>query len=218
MRYLQSAFLSICVITSITLVTMYASTPANAQNKPRLSNVIGEAIQKDNFYPRVKLITSMGDIVIELRRDRAPATVNNFLMYVKEQAYNGTLFHRVIADYIVQGGGYDKDMKELDAKYSIVNESGNGLKNNHYTVAMARMLNPHSAKRQFFFNMKDNDNLNPGRQWGYTVFGEVVEGQDIVDAMSLVSTHIDPQTGLPDTPVEDIVLQRISILPEPSFE
>jgi peptidyl-prolyl cis-trans isomerase A (cyclophilin A) len=118
----------------------------------------------------------------------------------------------------VQGGGYDLDYKEKESYFKIINESGNGLKNEMYTIAMARMNDPHSAKRQFFFNVQDNDNLDPGRQWGYAVFGLVMEGQDVIDAMSKVETDIDQGTGYPDTPVEDVVLKRATILPEPTYD
>lgn len=191
---------------------------AQTLEKPKMNSPIGEAIQKDNYYPRVKFETSMGDIVIELSRSKAPITSNNFLTYVKEKEYDNTLFHRIIADYIVQGGGYTPDFTERKANYKIINESGNGLKNEAYSIAMARMNDPHSAKRQFFFNISDNDNLDPGRNWGYTVFGMVVEGQEVLDAMASVETHVNPQIGFPDTPVENVILKRATILPEPSFD
>lgn len=212
---LKNLFAVCFLFVSMTCVTYDSS--AQARETPKISSPIGEKVQKYNFYPRVKLSTSMGDIIIELRRDRAPITVNNFLTYVKQKEYNNTLFHRVIAGYIIQGGGYDLTMKEQKANYKIVNESGNGLKNTHYTIAMARMNDPHSAKRQFFFNMNDNKNLDPGRTWGYTVFGEVVEGQEVLDAMALVGTHVDPQTGLPDAPIENVILKMATIIPEPSL-
>lgn len=193
---------------------------ANAQSReaPKMKSPIGEAVQKDNFYPRVKFETSMGDIVIELSRSKAPITTNNFLTYVKEKEYDNTLFHRIIPDYIVQGGGYTPEFIERKSNYKIINESGNGLTNRAYSIAMARMNDAHSAKRQFFFNMKDNDNLDPGRTWGYAVFGDVIEGQEVLDAMSLVPTHVSPEIGFPDTPVENVILKRATILPEQSFD
>ncbi len=196
------------------------TTVSNAQTraKPQISVPDGASIQKNNFYPQVKLETSMGEIIIELSRSKAPISVNNFLYYVKQKEYDNTLFHRVISDYIVQGGGYDLNFKEKKARFKIINESGNGLKNETYTISMARMNDPHSAKRQFFFNMRDNENLDPGRNWGYTVFGSVTQGYEVLDAIAQAETHIDPETGLPDTPKEDIILLRASILPEPSFE
>jgi len=212
------AVLRFFVLVLCSSLFVSASGFAQAKDKPRLEAPIGAAIQKDNFYPRVKLETSMGDIVIELNRAKAPLTTNNFLTYVQQKEYDNTLFHRIIPNYIVQGGGYDPEFKEKKSNYKIINESGNGLKNETYSVAMARMNSPHSAKRQFFFNMKDNENLDPGRQWGYAVFAMVVEGQDIVDAMAAVETHVDPSTGYPDTPIEDVLLKRATILPEPSFD
>jgi peptidyl-prolyl cis-trans isomerase A (cyclophilin A) len=212
-------------MTTFRLITILAflltsSFLLNAQSNqvPKMKSPIGEAIQKDNYYPRVKLTTSMGDIVIELSRSKAPITTNNFLSYVKQKEYDNTLFHRIIPDYIVQGGGYTPEFKERKANYKIVNESGNGLKNEAYSISMARMNDPHSAKRQFFFNMKDNDNLDPGRNWGYTVFGMVVEGQEVLDAMSVVETRVSPEIGFPDTPIENIILKRATIMPEPTFD
>ncbi len=190
---------------------------AQAKESPQLISPVGAAIQKDNYYPQVKFETSMGDIVIELSRSKAPIAVDNFLTYVKQKEYDNTLFHRVIANYIVQGGGYSPSFEDKKANYAIINESGNGLKNEAYTIAMARMNDPHSAKRQFFFNVKDNDNLDPGRNWGYTVFGSVLSGQEIVEAMSLVATEVNPIIGFPDTPVDNIILKRASILPEPKY-
>ncbi|GBL05187.1 peptidylprolyl isomerase [Glaciecola sp. KUL10] len=184
---------------------------ANANKKPSMP---GENIQKDNFYPRVKFETTMGNIVIELERRRAPITVNNFLSYVVRGEYDNTVFHRIVPNYIVQGGGYDADYKERKSKRTIYNESGNGLKNDAYTISMARKGDPHSAIRQFFFNAKDNDNLNPGRDWGYTVFGSVIEGTEVIDAMSMVETEYKAVVGFRDAPVENIMLKKASLLPE----
>lgn len=202
------------------LVLLFGSFSVHAQSRetPKMTSPVGEAIQKDNYYPRVKFETSMGDIVIELSRSKAPVTSNNFLSYVAQKEYDNTLFHRIIADYIVQGGGYTPEFSEAKSYHKIINESGNGMKNQAYSIAMARMSDPHSAKRQFFFNVKDNDNLDPGRDWGYTVFGNVIEGQEVIDAMALVSTHVNQQIGFPDTPVENIILKRATILPELSFD
>jgi peptidyl-prolyl cis-trans isomerase A (cyclophilin A) len=175
----------------------------------------GSQIQADNYYPRVKLETSMGDIVVELNRSRAPIAVNNFLRYSVKRSYEGTIFHRVIADFVVQGGGYDEEFAELPSYGYIFNESGNGLKNQKYTIAMARQNDPHSANRQFFFNMNDNESLDPGRNWGYTVFGTVVEGYETLDKIALVKTDIDPTFGWPDVPVDKVVLKRVVILPAP---
>lgn len=173
----------------------------------------GSQIQAGNYYPKVKFETTMGDIVIELNRKRAPLTVNNFLRYVQKRSYEGTIFHRVVIDFVVQGGGYDENFGELFSYGDIFNESGNGLKNGKYTITMARQDDPHTANRQFFFNMEDNVTLDPGRYWGYAVFGSVVEGYEVLDAISLVPTHVDPTWGWSDVPVEKIILKRAIILP-----
>jgi peptidyl-prolyl cis-trans isomerase A (cyclophilin A) len=171
------------------------------------------AIDPTNLYPKVKLETSMGVIVVELDRVRAPITVDNFLQYVVSGSYNNTIFHRVIEGFIVQGGGYDKNLIPLKDNGPIVNESGNGWKNEQYTIAMARENQPHTAKRQFFFNMADNKSLDPGRKWGYAVFGSVVEGEDILEKISQVKTDVDEESGWPDVPVEPVILLKATLLP-----
>lgn len=173
----------------------------------------GSQIQPDNYYPRVKMETSMGDVVIELDRRRAPITANNFLRYVDKKGFNGTLFHRVVPGYIVQGGGYNSEYEEKPSYPPIFNESGNGMKNKTYTIAMARENDPHSATRQFFFNMNDNDNLNPGKNWGYAVFGMIVEGEAVVEKMMEVEREYQVALGEPNSPVEPIILTRATILP-----
>ncbi|MDT0593379.1 peptidylprolyl isomerase [Glaciecola petra] len=207
-----------CWILLFSLLTITGELHAQARQKPKLEAPIGAAIQKDNYYPRVKMETSEGDIVVELNRAKAPLTTNNFLTYVKQGEYDNTLFHRIIVDYIVQGGGYDPEYKDKKENFKIINESGNGLKNEMYSVAMARMGDPHSAKRQFFFNMGENKNLDPGRRWGYAVFGMVMEGHEVLDKISAVETHTHPELGFIDAPIENIILKRVSILPDPNFE
>ena len=176
----------------------------------------GSQIQPDNYYPRVKLETTMGDIVIELDRRRAPITVNNFLRYVDKRSFEGTIFQRIIPGYIVQGGGYTVDYEEKSSYPAIFNGSGNGLKNTMYSVAMARQNDPHTATRQFFFNLDENDNLDPGRSWGYAVFGAVVEGYEVVDAMGEVATEYKATLGFADAPVEPIIINKVELLP-PQF-
>ncbi|WP_299073664.1 peptidylprolyl isomerase [uncultured Paraglaciecola sp.] len=173
----------------------------------------GSQIQPDNYYPRVKMVTSMGDIIVELDRSRAPITVNNFLRYVDKRSYEDTIFHRIVPDFVVQGGGFDKNFVEKPAFGKIFNESGNGLKNQMYNITMARQDDPHSATRQFFFNMSNNDSLDPGRNWGYTVFGSVVEGYEVLDKMVEVKTDFDPTYGWQDVPVEQVVLLKVIVLP-----
>ena len=156
--------------------------------------------------PRVELKTNLGPIVIELNQEKAPKTVANFLQYVKDGHYNSTVFHRVIDGFMIQGGGFDKDMKQKKTRAPIENEAANGLKNDYGTIAMARTPDPHSASAQFFINVKQNDFLNyrePTPQgYGYTVFGKVVSGMDIVDKIAKVQTgNAGPYQNVPREPV-----------------
>jgi peptidyl-prolyl cis-trans isomerase A (cyclophilin A) len=173
----------------------------------------GSQIQSDNYYPRVKIVTSMGDIIVELDRSRAPITVNNFLRYVDKRSYEDTIFHRIVPDFVVQGGGYDTNFIEKPSFGKIFNESGSGLKNVMYNITMARQKDPHSATRQFLFNMSNNDSLDPGRNWGYTAFGSVVEGYEVLDEMAAVKTDFDPKYGWSDVPVEQVILIKVIVLP-----
>lgn len=156
----------------------------------------------------VILTTNFGNIKIELDADKAPKTVENFLSYVKDGHYDGTIFHRVIDGFMVQGGGFEPGMKQKPAKEPIENEAKNGLKNDKYTVAMARTNAPHSASSQFFINVGDNDFLNyPGQDgWGYCVFGKVVEGMDVVDKIRGVPTT---RAGMhADVPAQDVLIEK----------
>ena len=159
---------------------------------------------------QVLLTTNHGDITIELDAAKAPKTVENFLQYVNDGHYTNTVFHRVIPGFMVQGGGFEPGMKQKPARAPIDNEAVNGLKNNKYTLAMARTNDPHSASAQFFINAKDNDFLNftspNGSGWGYCVFGKVVAGTDVVDKIEGVKTG--RSGGHADVPVEDVVLQK----------
>ncbi len=154
--------------------------------------------------PKVRISTSKGDIVVELNQEKAPVTVANFLKYVNENFYDGTIFHRVIKGFMVQGGGMTADMRQKQTNPPIVNEAKNGLKNDRGTLAMARTSDPDSATSQFFINHADNDFLNYGvRDAGYAVFGKVVEGMDVVDAIANVKTRPG------DVPVETVVINSI---------
>lgn len=162
----------------------------------------------------VKFETSMGDIVIELYEDKAPETCENFLEYVENGFYEGTVFHRIIDNFMIQGGGFDVSMKQKKTLSPVNNEADNGLKNDVYTVAMARTSDPHSATAQFFINVKNNDFLNhtgkTPQGWGYTVFGKVVEGQDVVDKIKVVPTHTRGfHENVPKIPV---VINKASVL------
>jgi peptidyl-prolyl cis-trans isomerase B (cyclophilin B) len=158
----------------------------------------------------VKLTTSMGPITIELDKTKAPVSVDNFVKYVESGHYNGTIFHRVIDGFMVQGGGFDKDMRQKATNPPIKNEADNGLKNDKYTVAMARTQVPDSASSQFFINVKDNAFLNHTAKnvqgWGYAVFGKVVEGQDVVDKIKKVPTG--NVRGMGDVPLEAVVIEK----------
>ncbi|RZT42530.1 peptidylprolyl isomerase [Cupriavidus agavae] len=163
---------------------------------------------------KVQLQTTQGVITIELDAEKAPKSVENFLSYVRKGHYDNTVFHRVIKNFMIQGGGFEPGMKQKDTDAPIENEAGNGLKNDRYTVAMARTNAPHSATAQFFINVVDNDFLNfssPTPQgFGYAVFGKVVEGTDVVDAIKGVRTG---SSGFhQDVPMEDVVIQKATIV------
>ena len=162
--------------------------------------------------PQVSLKTSMGEMVLELYPEKAPKTVANFLQYVKSGHYNGTVFHRVIDGFMIQGGGFDKDMKQKPTQAPIENEAKNGLKNEAYSVAMARTSAPHSASAQFFINIKNNSFLDyPGQDgWGYAVFGKVIKGTNVVDKIKAVeTTHKGMFQNVPVTPV---VIESASVI------
>ncbi|MYZ45706.1 peptidylprolyl isomerase [Schauerella aestuarii] len=164
--------------------------------------------------PRVALQTNLGKFVITLDAEKAPKTVENFLTYVKEGFYDGTVFHRVIDGFMIQGGGFEPGMKQKQTHAPVENEANNGLKNNRYTVAMARTSDPHSATAQFFVNVADNDFLNFSSPtpsgWGYTVFGTVTEGTDVIDKMRGVKTG---NRGFhQNVPAEDIVIEKAEIV------
>ncbi|MFE7639436.1 peptidylprolyl isomerase [Kitasatospora sp. NPDC057518] len=163
---------------------------------------------------KVKLSTNHGDIVLRLDAEKAPATVENFLRYVTDGFYDGTVFHRVIDNFMVQGGGMEPGLKRKETRAPIENEADNGLKNVKYSVAMARTGDPHSATAQFFINVADNDFLNHSGKnpqgWGYAVFGEVVEGQGVVDAIRAVATG--SRAGHQDVPKEDVVLVKAEVV------
>ncbi|CAG0980109.1 Peptidyl-prolyl cis-trans isomerase cyp18 [Burkholderiales bacterium] len=163
---------------------------------------------------RVKLSTSHGDIVLELDGENSPATVANFLQYLRDGHYDGTIFHRVIDGFMVQGGGFAPGMQQKPTRAPIAHEGANGLKNRRYTVAMARTGDPHSASAQFFINVADNDFLDfkspGGNGWGYCVFGKVVEGTDVVDRIKSVPTG---RSGSHENvPTSDVVVRTAEIV------
>jgi peptidyl-prolyl cis-trans isomerase B (cyclophilin B) len=162
----------------------------------------------------VKLQTNQGTITIELDAAKAPKTVENFLSYVKKGHYDGTIFHRVINGFMIQGGGFAPGMRQKPTDAPISNEATNGLRNQKYTIAMARTGDPHSATAQFFINVADNDFLNhtapSGQGWGYCVFGRVVEGQDVVDKIKGVKTGRSGQHQ--DVPDQEVVIERAEVV------
>ena len=164
--------------------------------------------------PKVEMETSKGKIVIELSADKAPETVKNFLTYVDAKFYDGTIFHRVIPKFMIQGGGFTADMKRKSGSAPIKNEADSGLKNDRGTIAMARTGNPHSATAQFFINTVNNDFLNHKSKtqqgWGYAVFGKVIAGMDVVDAISAVKTTTSG--GYRDVPAETVEIRSVRVL------
>jgi len=181
----------------LTLLTLMAATGVAAQ---------------DGSYPRVKFETTAGDFVIEVDAGRAPLTAANFLELARTGFYEGTIFHRVVAGFVAQGGGYTADFGKKPAATSVPNESGNGLSNRRASVAMARTGDPHSADAQFYINLQDNTGLDPRpTRWGYAVFGEVVEGMDIVDDIG----HRPTGPGGPfpkEVPQSPIIIEKATVL------
>ena len=163
---------------------------------------------------KVKLTTNIGDITLELDAEKAPTTVENFVSYVTSGHYDGTIFHRVIDDFMIQGGGFDEDMEQKKTNAPIKNEANNGLSNLEGTIAMARTAAPHSASAQFFINTTDNAFLNFSAEtadgWGYCVFGKVIDGMDVVESIEAVSTTL--RNGHQDVPEENVVIEKAELL------
>ena len=163
--------------------------------------------------PQVKIVTSMGDITLELNADKAPQTVANFLKYVEDKHYDGTIFHRVIKDFMIQGGGFTQQMEQKPTLPPVRNEANNGLKNERGSIAMARTGDPHSATAQFFINTVNNSFLDyPGQDgWGYCVFGKVIAGMDVVDKIRAVATtNAGPYQNVPS---QAVVIKSVQLLP-----
>ena len=163
-----------------------------------------QSIASEN-YPEVEIVTTSGSFTIELDRNRAPLSVENFLSYVEDGFYTNTIFHRVIEGFVIQTGGYTTEFETKETKPEIVNESGNGLSNRRMTLGMARSNEPHTASSQFYINLIDNLSLDPmPTRWGYTVFGEVISGFEIVDAIGQSATQTFQ--GLQDVPIAPIII------------
>ena len=186
--------------------TAQAASPSNSTQKQGVTSM--------STNPRVKMSTNQGDFIISLNAEKAPKTVANFLAYVKDGFFDGTVFHRVIDGFMIQGGGFEPGLKQKPTKAPVENEANNGLKNDKYTLAMARTSDPHSATAQFFINVANNDFLNhtaPTAQgWGYAVFGEVVEGKDVIDKMKGVPTG---NSGFhQNVPTNDLVITKAVVI------
>ena len=193
-RFLRASLAGACIAAGIFPATSYAAGAAN---------------------PQVELKTSMGTVMIELYRDKAPLTVDNFLQYVKDRHYDGTLFHRVIPGFMIQGGGHAADFSEKSTRKPVRNEAANGLRNVTGTIAMARTSDPHSATAQFFINLADNESLDfryPTQEgYGYCVFGKVVKGINVVERIARVRTGPGPG-GHRDVPVKPVVIESVKLV------
>ncbi len=201
-------------LTACSFALAFAPALVSAAPAAAPSNSTSEGTKAMSTNPRVKLHTNQGDMVITLDAAKAPKTVENFLTYVKEGFYNGTVFHRVIDGFMVQGGGFEPGMKQKQTHAPIENEANNGLKNDKYTLAMARTSDPHSATAQFFINVSNNDFLNftapTPNGWGYAVFGTITEGTDVVDKIKNVKTG---NKGFhQNVPVEDVIIEKAEVL------
>jgi len=175
--------------------------------------LLSAAVRADEPNPQVKVTTSMGDFVVEVRQDRAPMTAANFLRYVREGFYSGTLFHRVVANFVIQGGGHDAASYTLKSTHeNVFNESGNGMQNKRGAVGMARGELPHSGNAQFYVNLVDNPDLDPvPTRWGYTVFGRIVQGMDVIDRIGETPTGaMGPFKS--DAPLKPVVIEKMEII------
>ena len=199
-------------LVTLTLIALFSISAVAAVD---MTKPTGKFVQQNNLFPKVKLVTSVGDIIVELDRIKAPLAVNNFLSYVNIKDYDNTVFHRLEPEFVVQGGGYKADMAPVDEFPAVFNESGNGVKNQFGSIAMARNNDPHSATSQFFFNLNDNSSLDPGKNWGYTVFGQIQDGFEVLEKMKLLETHTDETTGWQNVPKQPIILKQVILQPEP---
>jgi cyclophilin family peptidyl-prolyl cis-trans isomerase len=195
---------------------LVATIAAGAEQPPSAAPDAAPLAAPAPVHTRVRIVTSMGTMVFELEDQRSPITVANFLSYVRAGQYEGTIFHRVIANFVVQGGGYLPDLSKRPTRDAIANESGNGLRNTRGTIGMARTDEPHSAHAQFFFNLADNPDLDPlPTRWGYTVFGHIVQGLDVLDRIGNVATGAAGELK-EDVPLKPVIIEKIEIVPSPS--
>jgi peptidyl-prolyl cis-trans isomerase B (cyclophilin B) len=197
------------LFTLIMYCTMQLSHAELIPNKPKPTPTPSST---QGIKTMVKLHTNKGIITLQLDAEKAPNSVKNFLEYVNSGFYEGTIFHRVIGNFMIQGGGFEANMTQKKTNAPVKNEAANGLKNDNYTIAMARTGDPHSATAQFFINVKDNGFLNyPGQDgWGYCVFGKVIEGKEVVDAIKKVKTG--NRAGFSDVPDEDVIITKAEVV------
>ncbi len=191
---------------------LFAALPLSAQEGEPASETTNDSETREN--PTLILHTNYGAITVELFEDEAPESTANVLQYARDGHYDGTIFHRVIDNFMIQGGGFDKDFNQKETREPIENEADNGLENKRGTLAMARTNDPHSASSQFFINVSDNDFLNhrnkaSGQTWGYAVFGRVVDGMDVVDEIRAVETT--SQGMHRDVPAEPVIIERVEL-------
>lgn len=207
------AFARHALAAGVLALTAIGTAQAQETEVPRVDTSAIEVTSAAK--PQVLLRTSQGDILLELYADRAPNTVNNFVQYVEDGYYDGTIFHRVITGFMVQGGGFTADMERKSTRNPVRNEADNGLLNERGTIAMARTNDPHSATSQFFINHQNNRSLdhrdkNSSRGWGYTVFGKVLQGMEVVDAIATAETGPIPPFGR-DVPLSTISIQSAQV-------
>jgi len=204
--------LAISLLAIVLIGTATAGHHAKSETaEPKKAKKESTSTEIKNTMVTIK--TNMGEIQLELDADKAPLSVANFIQYAKDGHYDGVIFHRVIPNFMIQGGGFDPAMEQKPTRAPVVNEANNGLKNDKYTVAMARTQDPHSASAQFFINTKDNDFLNHSSEttsgWGYAVFGKVTAGNDVVDAVEKVETGQVGPYG--DVPKESVVIESVTV-------
>ncbi len=189
-----------------------------AETEPAAAATTTEAAKPQPKPPattQVLVVTSLGNFTMELNAERAPLTVAHFLKYVDQGHYTGTLFHRVVANFVIQGGGFDVNYKLVPAPAKVVNESGNGLTNQRGTVGMARAQDPHGGDAQFYVNLYDNEALDPNKtRWGYAVFGRIIQGMDVVDKIGNVATGARGMFK-EDAPLKPVVIERIERIAAP---
>jgi cyclophilin family peptidyl-prolyl cis-trans isomerase len=202
---MKHPFLRAGLLAAALLTSSYAAEPPAESSKPAATAA----------STQVQVVTSLGNFTIELNSERAPLTVAQFLKYVDQGFYSGTIFHRAIPNFVIQGGGYDPDYKLKGAPTKVVNESGNGLSNTRGTVGLARPSEPHAGDVQFYVNLADNAALDPNQnRWGYAVFGKVVQGMDVADRISTVPTGAKGPFK-EDAPTKPVIIERIERVPAP---